>query len=109
MHRRNGRVFVRSSTPEERANWRPNPFALIEERLVKDGTFVGGATPACADSRGRELPWNRPQGDEHFFDSIAAVWTTRDEAEQDWRKNELGSEKLLGDEAEYARTEGVIK
>lgn len=88
-------------TSEELAGFKPNPYGQLEERLVRDGTFVfaGGH---CADERQRTLPWQREQGHAYEFDTIAASWIEQGGLDADMCQNQSGREALLGNEADYA-------
>jgi hypothetical protein len=96
---------VRKATAAELSGFRPNRFALIEERLVKDGTFVfaGGH---CADERQRELPWERPQGHAYEFDRLAGLWVERGGADADMSRDEFGGERFVGDEQAFMSHDG---
>lgn len=96
---------MRNATAAELSGFRPNRFALIEERLVKDGTFAfaGGH---CADERQRELPWQRPQGHAYEFDRLAGTWVEQGGADADMRHDEFGGERLIGDEQEFTKADG---
>jgi hypothetical protein len=84
---------IRQATAKELSEFRPIPFAAIEERLVKDGTFAfaGGH---CADERQRMLPWQAPQGHAYEFDRVASLWVEQGGPDADMQFSEFGSEAL---------------
>ena len=88
------------ATAEELRSFRPIRFAEIEERLLKDGTFLhaGGHN---TDEDLRVLPWERPQGHAHEFDRLAGYWIEQGGPDADMVKDHSGSEALLGSETEY--------